>query len=56
MTTAARNETKAKRRSEVGTEGRLAELEREVERLKANQRLLEAQVKRLESMLLLVKR
>jgi uncharacterized small protein (DUF1192 family) len=56
MTTAARNETKAKRRSELGVEARIAQLEESVERLKANQRLLEQEVTRLRGMLLLVKR
>lgn len=54
MTTAARNETKAKRRSEAGVEARIAQLEEIVDRLRANQRILEQEVTRLRGMLALV--
>jgi len=54
--TTTRTRTAEKRRSDVTVDARVADLEREVERLKANVKLTEAHLKRLESMLLLVKR
>ena len=57
MTTAKKAEAKAKRRSEMTVEARLVELEREVERLKANLEIQEAFKVRVDSMLrLLAKR
>lgn len=57
MTTAKKAEAKAKRRSEMTVEARLAELEREVERLRANLEIHEAFKARVDGMLrLLAKR
>ena len=57
MTTAKKAEAKQKRRSEMTVEARLVELEREVERLKANLEIHEAFKVRVEGMLrLLAKR
>lgn len=54
MTTAKKAEAKAKRRSEMTVEARLVELEREVERLKANLEIHESFKVRVEGMLRLL--
>lgn len=54
MTTAKKAEAKAKRRSEMTVEARLVELEREVERLKANIEIHESFKVRVEGMLRLL--
>ena len=57
MTTAKKAEAKARRRSEMTVEARLVELEREVERLRANLEIHESFKMRVEGMLrLLAKR
>ena len=54
MTTAKKAEAKAKRRSEMTVEARLVELEREVERLRANLDIHESFKVRVEGMLRLL--
>jgi hypothetical protein len=54
VTTAKKAEAKAKRRSEMTVEARLVELEREVERLKANIEIHESFKVRVEGMLRLL--
>jgi hypothetical protein len=54
VTTAKKAEAKAKRRSEMTVEARLVELEREVERLKANLEIHESFKVRVEGMLRLL--
>lgn len=56
MTTAKRIEAKAKRRSEMTIDARLDEIEREIDRLKANVSLLETFKVRVDSMLKLLSR
>lgn len=56
MTTAKRLEAKAKRRSEMTLDARLDEIEREIDRLKANVSLLETFKVRVDSMLKLLSR
>ena len=56
MTTAKRLEAKAKRRSEMTLDARLDEIEREIDRLKANMSLFEAFKIRVDGMLKLLSR
>jgi hypothetical protein len=56
VTTAKRLEAKAKRRSEMTLDARLDEIEREIDRLKANVSLLETFKVRVDSMLKLLSR
>lgn len=56
MTTAKKLEAKAKRRSEMTLDARLDEIEREIDRLKANVSLLETFKVRVDSMLKLLSR
>ena len=56
MTTAKRLEAKAKRRSEMTLDARLDEIEREIDRLKANVSLLETFKVRVDNLLKLLSR